>query len=245
MDRHDPAAQVAALGTILSVWAHPDDETYVCGGIMALAVANGQRVVCVSATAGERGTPDPALWPPERMGRLRRWEAAGAMAILGVSDHRWLDHPDGGLAGLDPEGPVGQLVEILDEVRPDTVLTFAPEGGTFHPDHQTVSTWVDEACRRAGATARLLHEAITQEYLDRWGPVLEDWGAFMTDQRPAGVPAAALALDVRLAGPVLDQKVAALCAMYSQIGPSLSLVGDEAFREMNSRETFVEAQARR
>jgi LmbE family N-acetylglucosaminyl deacetylase len=239
-----PGRQVAALGTILSVWAHPDDETYVAGGIMALAVANGQRVVCLSATDGEKGTDDPDTWPPERLGRLRRWEATAAMAILGVTDHRLLGHPDGGLAALDRPGPVGQLVDVLHEVRPDTVLTFAPDGGTFHPDHQAVSAWVDEAWREAGSSARILHEAITDEYLQRWGHLIETWGVFMSDERPVGVPVADLALDVQLTGPFLDQKIAALCAMHSQIAPSLALVGESDFRAINSRETFIVADSR-
>ena len=42
-----PDSSIAELGTILSVWAHPDDETYLAGGVMAAAVDAGQRVVCV------------------------------------------------------------------------------------------------------------------------------------------------------------------------------------------------------
>ncbi|MGH3589327.1 MAG: PIG-L deacetylase family protein, partial [Pseudonocardia sp.] len=45
------------LGTILGVWAHPDDETYLCGGLMARAARSGDRVVCVTATRGEQGSP--------------------------------------------------------------------------------------------------------------------------------------------------------------------------------------------
>jgi LmbE family N-acetylglucosaminyl deacetylase len=52
------------LGTTLSVWAHPDDESYLAGGVMAAAAGHGRRVVCVSATAGEHGTTDLATWPP-------------------------------------------------------------------------------------------------------------------------------------------------------------------------------------
>ena len=57
-----------ATGPILSIWAHPDDETYLAGGLMATARDQGQRVVCVSATAGEHGTADPVTWPPDRLG---------------------------------------------------------------------------------------------------------------------------------------------------------------------------------
>ena len=56
----------ADLGTILSVWAHPDDETYLCAGLMARAVRSGARVVCVTATRGELGSSDPERWPPGR-----------------------------------------------------------------------------------------------------------------------------------------------------------------------------------
>jgi LmbE family N-acetylglucosaminyl deacetylase len=235
----DTSGAVAALGTILSVWAHPDDETYLAGGIMAAATENGQRVVCVSATAGELGTPDPQTWPPERMGRLRRWEAAGSMAILGVSDHRFLDLPDGGLAALDPSGPVARIASLLEEVRPDTVLTFAPHGTTFHPDHQAVSAWTTQAWREAGSPGRLLHQALSEEDLARWGPMFEQWNVYMTDERPEAVPASRLALDVRLDGAVLDQKVAALCAMYSQTGPSLAMIGEDVFRQITATETYV------
>ena len=126
------------LGTILSIWAHPDDETYLAGGVMAAAAAQGQRVVCVSASAGEHGTDDPATWPPDRLGQVRRWEAAAAMAVLGVDEHHHLGLPDGALAEHDRDGRarVGQLI---DEVRPDTILTFGPDGRTFHPDHIAVA----------------------------------------------------------------------------------------------------------
>src|SRR5689334_19316969 len=121
-------ADVAKLGSILSIWAHPDDETFLAGGLMAAAVDLGQPVTCVSATAGEGGTSDPVVWPPERLGQVRRWEAAAAMAILGVTDHRVLGLPDGGLADLDPQAPVERLAAMMAELMPETILTFGPDG---------------------------------------------------------------------------------------------------------------------
>ena len=105
--------RVRDLGTILSVWAHPDDETYLAGALMAEAVASGQRVVCVSLTAGELGTDDPITWPPARLARLRRWEAAASMAVLGVTDHRVLDLPDGGLADVEPTEGVALVRRLM------------------------------------------------------------------------------------------------------------------------------------
>src|SRR5687767_15747549 len=47
------ASVVAGLGTVLGIWAHPDDEAYLSGGLMAMARDHGSRVVCVTATRGE------------------------------------------------------------------------------------------------------------------------------------------------------------------------------------------------
>ncbi|WP_327011319.1 PIG-L family deacetylase [Dactylosporangium sp. NBC_01737] len=233
--------QVEKLGTIVSIWAHPDDETYLAGGLMAAAAANGQRVVCVSATVGEHGTDDAVAWPPERLGRTRRWEAAAAMAVLGVTDHRFLDYPDGGMAALDPAGPVERIAALLADVAPDTVLTFGPDGGTFHPDHQTISAWVGAAWDRAARPGRLLHATMTAEHLETWGERYEQWRVFMTDERPVGVAREDLALDVRLTGAALDCKIAALLAMHTQVAPAVALLGMDDFRALNAGEAFIEA----
>jgi len=227
------------LGTILSIWAHPDDETYLAGGIMAEAAANDQRVICVSATAGECGTDDPVAWPPERLGRVRRWEAAAAMAVLGVADHRWLDYSDGALADLDPTGPVARVADLIVAEQPDTVLTFGPDGVTFHPDHVTVSAWVGAACEKVGFRGRLLQTAASEEHWRVWAERYEQWGVFMTDDRPSPVPLAEIDLRLALHGATMDRKVAALLAMHTQTAPALALLGETDFRALNNEECFV------
>ncbi len=234
-------ADVERLGSILSIWAHPDDETFLAGAVMAAAVSRGQRVVCVCATAGEHGTDDPVAWPPRRLGQTRRWEAAAAMAVLGVADHRFLDLPDGGLADLDAKGPVARLSDIVSEVAPDTILTFGPDGRTFHPDHQTVSSWVGAAWQRAGRPGRLLHQALSVPQAAKWEAEFERWGIYMTDERPVSVPVEKLAVRFTVDGPLLDQKVAALAAMHTQTGPSIAALGEQLFRDINAEECFVQA----
>lgn len=233
---------LAALGTILSVWAHPDDETYLAGGLMAAAADRGQRVVCVSATAGECGTDDPQRWPPARLGHVRRLEAAAAMAVLGVGEHDVLGLPDGGLAGYDEQG-VELIGCLFDRVRPDTVLTFGPDGMTFHPDHVAVHRWVDEAWRQRGRPARLLHATWTTAHLARYGHVHERHGVYMTDQRPVGVPAARLAVHLHLHDAALDRKLVALRAMATQTGPFLEALGPETYAAEVAEECFADATA--
>ena len=59
LDLASPGDAVA-LGVVLGIWAHPDDEAYLSAGLMALARRAGNRVVCVTMTPGEHGTDDPA-----------------------------------------------------------------------------------------------------------------------------------------------------------------------------------------
>jgi LmbE family N-acetylglucosaminyl deacetylase len=232
---------VSDLGTILSMWAHPDDETYLAAGLMAAAVDAGQRVVCVSMTAGERGAPDPDMWPAERLGRLRRWEAAAAMAVLGITEHRILGLPDGGLPAIEHERGVARATELLDEIRPDTIVTFGPDGITFHPDHATVSRWVTDAWRARGRAERLLYAARSAEHLDRFAPFYEY--AYMTDERLDGLSADRLDLDLRLTGAALDRKLAALAAQASQTRDVAAALGHALYAAMAADESFVDASA--
>jgi LmbE family N-acetylglucosaminyl deacetylase len=232
-------SRVADLGTVLALWAHPDDETYLSGGLMSAVAAAGQRVVCATASAGEHGTPDSATWPAERLGQVRRWEAAAAMAVLGVEEHHVEGLPDGALADHDDEGRAwaGRLVE---RVRPDTVVTFGPDGITSHPDHIAVHRWATAAARTAAHRPRLLHAATTAEHVARYGALWEEWGVYMTEDRPAGVPRQDLAVHLQLTGADLDRKVTALAAMATQTGALLS-VGREQYAEMVAEEGFVDA----
>lgn len=158
---------VRRLGTILGIWAHPDDEAYLAGGVMAAAAEAGQRVGCVTATAGEHGTDDPSRWPPARLGRVRRRELAAALRVLGVHEHTWLDYPDGGCSDAPTGEAVARLVDIIERYRPDTILTFGPDGITGHPDHMAVGRWA-----RLAAEAAALREQATQTT-----PLIEAFGA--------------------------------------------------------------------
>ena len=73
----------AELGTILGIWAHPDDDIFCSAGLMATAVRSGQRVVDVTATRGEGGSMDEERWPPESMAEVRTKELLRSLEISG------------------------------------------------------------------------------------------------------------------------------------------------------------------
>ncbi|WP_054813292.1 PIG-L deacetylase family protein [Nocardia arizonensis] len=228
------------LGTILSIWAHPDDETYLAAGIMAAARENGQRVVCATASAGEMGASDPATWTPVRLGRIRRWEAAAAMAVLGVDEHEVYDLPDGELPRHDLAG-MDWTRGLIEKVRPDTILTFGPDGMTFHLDHIAVHRWVTHAWHEAGCRGTLLYAAATVEKLQRFMPLYEEWDMYMSDERPKGVTREELTVHVELRGTAIDRKITALRAMASQTASVMSAIDDSLFRDMVAEESFVAA----
>jgi LmbE family N-acetylglucosaminyl deacetylase len=235
LDR-DQARGLAELGDLLAVWAHPDDETYLAGGLFAALGDLGVRVVCVTATRGEAA--DPAAGPDERaeLAALRTDELEAALTTLGVAEHHWLDYPDGGCSDLDTAGPVARLTALLDEVRPGTVVTFGPDGFTGHPDHRTVSAWTDLALARTGLAPRVLHPVALENPVD---PELdEDFGVFELG-RPRVCAEDELAVQLRLAGAALDRKVEALLRQESQTGGLVSAVGRERFSAWVATESFA------
>jgi LmbE family N-acetylglucosaminyl deacetylase len=224
------------LGTILGVWAHPDDEGYLSAGLMADAVANGRRVVCVTATRGEGA--DPERWPPEELAVVREAEIAKALAILGVDDHRWLGYPDGGCADVDPEAAIAQIVAIVDEVRPDTVLTFGPDGNTGHPDHIAVSEWTAAAVARASCSPTLYFATNSIEFAERFEQAAIENGVMMGADTLPRTPVGELAILVSLDGDLLEQKEQAMLAQASQVEVLRAAVGEEMYRDILREEAF-------
>jgi LmbE family N-acetylglucosaminyl deacetylase len=226
-------------GTILGIWAHPDDEAYLSGGLMAMARDAGHRVVCVTATRGELGTADPQRWPPRLLAAERTGELARCLAILGVTEHHWLGYRDGQCAGVPAEEPVARLCELIDDVRPDTVLTFGPDGQTGHPDHRAVGAWTAAAFGKAApAGARLLLSAVTDGWARRWQAVNDAFDVF-ADGFPVTVPQERLALDVQLPPPVLGRKVRALAAQRTQTAGIIGAMGLPQYTEWVREEAFV------
>ena len=229
-------SDIRELGTILSIWAHPDDEAYLCGGVMAMAAAAQSPVVCVTATRGELGVTDATRWPPERLAAIREAELAECLRILGVTEHRWLGYPDGGCAAVDLDAAAQQIADIISDITPDTILTFSPDGQTGHPDHIAVHRWTAEAVRRTGSGT--LHVvANTQEWLDDH---LAEWielGAIVGD--PPVAWTGPLSIDVTVSGEMLDRKYAALAAQASQTEALRAVVGEERYRQIIQVERFA------
>src|SRR6266550_9489437 len=115
--------EIDALGTVLGIWAHPDDDIYLSSGLMVAGVRAGDRVVDVTATRGEGGSMDEGRWPPSTMADVRTAELLRSLEILGVGEHRFLDGPvDIDMEAHLDESGAEQVKAIMAEVDPDTVV---------------------------------------------------------------------------------------------------------------------------
>jgi len=170
----DPTAPVKPSG-LLAIFAHPDDESYGAGGVMALAAAAGNKVWVLCATNGDQGgrpgevDVDHSLDP-----EIRRAELACACSELGIAAPIFLGYRDSGMEGWGaPEGslsraPQDEVVErilaVIRRLHPAVIVTFDPGGVYGHPDHTACSATATAAYRRAaaepGGPIALYHQAL-------------------------------------------------------------------------------------
>jgi len=126
---------------IACVFAHPDDETFCVGGIVAKYAAAGIPVNLFCATNGDAGkSASVPVSSREELAQIRRKELRAAADILGIDAIEMPGYRDGELAQADSARLIGDVVAFLRRTRPTVMLTFGPEGApTGHADHRAVS----------------------------------------------------------------------------------------------------------
>ena len=233
------------LGTILAVFGHPDDETYLAAGLMAHARDEGKRVVCVTATKGEGGSWDEERWPSETMGEVRAKELEQSLAILGVDEHSWLGYIDATCADVPLEEGVAAVLPFMEKVQPDTVLTFGPDGMTDHADHKAVCAWATEAFRRGGkAGSKLYYATATQEWVDEFVPRMNKFNVFAPGFPPVSAPDEPGLIDYVLPSELLERKIQAIECHVSQVEYMLKYFGEDFFRAAHKSEIFRLAETK-
>ena len=245
--------------TLLAIFAHPDDETFGCGGTLARAAAEGLRVELICATRGEAGkVTDPALGKVEDVGRLREEELRAACRTLGMEPPRLLDYRDSGrydrTRGHDSKALLNVAEETLEQVllayiaqiEPAIILTFDPHGIYGHIDHIKVHRAATAAFWAAGgvmqpAPRRLFYTAMTSRRMLELQAERPTSPLANLDVARYGVSEDSLAAIVDIAA-YAAQKEAAVRAHRSQVGPNSSFAGlsrEGAWAEMFLRETFT------
>jgi LmbE family N-acetylglucosaminyl deacetylase len=197
--------------TLMTVHAHPDDETIGTGGTMAKTVEAGRRVVLVTCTRGEMGEiVVPDMDTPDnhrRLGEIRAGELEAAMGALGVTEWENLGYRDSDMMGragnrdprsfwqADLDEAARRLVWLIRRYQPDVITTYNDFGGYGHPDHIRSHEVTVRAFPRAGDPA-WYPEQLAPEH-GGGGPSVEDGG--LAPWSPAKLYEQAIPASVRTA----------------------------------------------
>jgi LmbE family N-acetylglucosaminyl deacetylase len=237
----------------MAVFAHPDDDTYSLGGVLAIEGPGRVDYALIVATSGEQGPiSDPSLASREDLARVREGEERAALSVLGFGDAsiHFLRYADGALKDVPRDQLVRAIAQILAELRPHVVVTFGPEGVTKHDDHITVSQAATEAFHAARAEARddgtfrrLYYNAIPKSVIDSYWQALRARGVDVGDPEgpfmPRGVPDETISVRVDARGEV-KRKIDAIRAHRTQQG-ELEYLPEDMQPEILGEECFVQA----
>lgn len=234
-------ADVKRLGKILSIWAHPDDESFVAAGLLASAVKNGQNVMCITATKGEKGVQDESRWPAAQLPDIRTKELNASLTELGIEQHFWLGYIDGECDRVPTGEAVQKIKALMDTYEPDTILTFGPEGLTGHPDHQTMNIWVKELATTLAKKPEVYYPVYTPEQYEHYlVPLDEKLNMFFNIDKPPLVAMPDCAIALTLPNELLEQKWRALAAQPSQMERFLGAIPPGAREGVLGAEYFVQ-----
>lgn len=146
---------------LLIIYAHPDDESFGSGGLIAKYARDGVKVDYVCATDGDAGTPSDAVkGQAESLADIRIKELDCAKSTLGLNQVIRLGYNDSGMMGSETnnnpdslwyqwqnnrEAVTQRLVDILRDIQPQVIVTFNRYGGYGHPDHIAIQQATTEA----------------------------------------------------------------------------------------------------
>ncbi len=193
---------------VLMVVAHPDDVDFGTAGTVAAFTKEGLEVTYCIVTSGDAGGSDRAV-SRAAMAAIRQREQCAAAAEVGVTDVRFLGHPDG---QLQPTIALRRdISRVIRQVRPERVLTQSPERRwdfifASHPDHLAAGEATVCAVYPDARNPFAHPELLDDEGLEPWS-VSELW--IMTASGPT------MAVDTT---ETIERKVAALLRHESQIG---------------------------
>jgi LmbE family N-acetylglucosaminyl deacetylase len=245
---------------LVCVHAHPDDEALFSAGVMARYAAEGCRSVLVTCTDGSLGFDARGVGPHEAghdrddVAVLRHAELEASATLLGVDRLELLGYRDSGMQGW-PENDddrafirqpldevAGRIKAILDEERPQVVVTYDANGFYGHPDHIHAHLATMAAVAATPSVQRVYFPAIPASLLEGFldlartsGMVLPEW----LEAPDWGTKDELVATEVDCS-PWVRVKHAALAAHASQVD-NADLVGmpDEVFDLVFGTERFV------
>lgn len=210
--------------TIMWVGPHQDDEAG-CLGTLALLKANGNKIVMVWYTTGNKGSRDLEM-TSERLAQIRKIESEKACGEMGITPSTdtfiCLGYDDGMLEYVPQKELVEKVCRLIRQYRPDAVLTMDPGSDWMKwlkTDHR-MSAFITLDGARAAAYHLYFPNQRINEGLQPF--TVTDYLFYGTDESNYDVDVTA----------VNDKKIRARAWYVSQFGPgNLKYVGPEPDQE--------------
>ncbi len=222
---------------ILAFFAHPDDETMLAGGALALLAQQGIDVHYISATRGEGGeVGEPPLCTVEELGEVREQELVCAVQVLGGRSLTFLGYTDPRV------GPgeelfafsnnlvilAGQVATSISQHEPVAILTHGSNGEYGHPAHVLCFQAALTAVMAGGDDAPLLY-TVAASFPEHPRPRLSN------QSDPAH-----LVIDVNA---VLEMKIQAALCQKTQHALFVRRFSEEAGRQLTVPEVVMTVES--
>ena len=152
---------------LLAVFAHPDDEVFA-GPTLTRYSREGVHVYLAIATKGEKGANDFAKIPAgEPLAAARRSEATCACQQLGIAAPIFFNLNDGELGAIT--NPLAKNIhavaenvqKLIEQLHPQVIITWGPDGGYGHADHRLVSDAVTQVVQSQNSGIKLYYPGVT------------------------------------------------------------------------------------
>jgi LmbE family N-acetylglucosaminyl deacetylase len=170
---------------LLLVVAHPDDESFGCGSLLAHAAMSSVQTTVCCATRGEAGDDRQGLARGSTLGEVRMRELRAAANVLGVGEVRVLGWADsdmagepalGSLAAASPAEIARAVTKIIEDCRPDIVVTL--DGSDGHRDHAIIRDATIAACELSTWPVKRVYLSCLPRSL------MVGWAAYLTQANP-------------------------------------------------------------
>jgi LmbE family N-acetylglucosaminyl deacetylase len=251
--------------SVLAVYAHPDDELFHGGGMLAHLAERGAQVTLACATKGEAGKPHPSVGPVADLGAFRAAELRLSCERLGIGTPRFLGFHDSArkerqrhddprtLANVDMLEVEAALRRVIGEMAPHVIVTFDPHGGYYHPDHiavhrATTAAFFSSGAMGDAAPARLFYSTFALDVFREHAERTKGWGIVDGLDPEVFAVAADTAAVVFDARPYMERKRAAFAAHQSAFGVTREMLRDpppeqaarlHAFAPIMEHELFI------
>lgn len=249
----------------MAVHAHPDDEASTTGGVLARYADEGVETVLVTCTNGALGDGPGGIKPGEEgfdedvVIATRRIELEKSCEILGVEHLHRLEYHDSGMMGwpgndvnhafwqLPVENAAAPLVALMEQYRPDVVVTYDADGAYGHPDHIQAHRITMHAAQVTAIPSKIYFAAIPRSAFRSFAVAAKEAGLDEfepEDDREFGTPDELITAKIDCRS-VVRRKYAALAAHSSQTAKSFFLrLPEQIFDEVFGIEYFVRHEDR-